>query len=186
MPPYSPNPIPSFAHSLGGWGEPGLARRVPSNDTHYTGVWQLRGRREPPGLCSHGTRPAHPGPFLILYESGAQGRRAGRGEELARGQLEPGERKEHWGVWVPRVGVEAGGAGVARCVRVCMHIRAGVFRPTGSLCINTGILPAHPCGGERVYAGEALAAPRMGSASPTSLSLVHLTCTDGWVPACAR
>ena len=145
VPPYSPNPIPSFAHSLGGWGEPGLARRVPSNDTHYTGVWQLRGRREPQGLCSHGTRPAHPGPFLILYESGAQGRRAGWGEELARGQLEPGERKEHWGVWVPRVGVEAGGAGVARCVRVCMHIRAGVFRPTGSLCINTGILPAHPC-----------------------------------------
>ena len=135
MPPYSPNPIPSFAHSLGGWGEPGLARRVPSNDTHYAGVWQLRGRREPQGLRSHGTRPAHPGPFLVLYESGAQGRRAGWGEELAWGQLEPGERKEHWGVWVPRVGVEAGGAGVARCVRVCVHICAGVFRPTGSLCV---------------------------------------------------
>ena len=70
-------------------------------------------------------------------------------------------------------------------VCVCVYIRAGVFRGTVSLCINTGILPAHLCGRERVYAGEALTAPRMGSASPTSISLVHLTYTDGWLPGCA-
>lgn len=44
LPLCSLHPIPSAVHSLGGWGEPGPAWRVPSNDTHYTGVWECRGR----------------------------------------------------------------------------------------------------------------------------------------------
>lgn len=165
--PCSPNPISSFVHSLGGWGEPGPARRVPSNDTHYAGVWQLRGRRGPQGLHSHGTRPAPPRPFLVLYESGAQGRRAGWGRRAGVGPA---------GAWrkegaLRRLGAKLWRQGVGGW-GVCVHMHAGVFRGTVSLRINTGILPAHLCGGERVYAGEALTAPRMGSASATSISLV--------------
>lgn len=76
-PPCSLNPVPSMVCSLGGWGKPGPAWQVPGNDTHYTGVWQCRGRRGPQGPCSHGTQPAHLRPFLILYEAGAQGGQAG-------------------------------------------------------------------------------------------------------------
>lgn len=118
--PCSPNPISSFVHSLGGWGEPGPARRVPSNDTHYAGVWQLRGRRGPQGLRSHGTRPAHPRPFLVLYESGAQGRRAGWGEELAW-SLEKGRSAETSGCQA----MEAGGGGGGVCACICMQVCLG-------------------------------------------------------------
>lgn len=62
--------------------------------TLITQVSGSGGRRRPQGPHSHGAQPAHPGPFLVLYESGAQGRRAAGGEELAKGQLAPSERRE--------------------------------------------------------------------------------------------
>lgn len=79
LPPMFPAPCPRRCSQPGWLGEPGPAWRVPSNDTHYTGVWQHRGGEGPRGPRSHGTQPAHPRPFLILYESGAQGRQAGWG-----------------------------------------------------------------------------------------------------------
>lgn len=140
-PPCSPNPIPSIVHSLGGWVKPGPARWVPSNDTHYAGVWQLRGRRGPQGLCSHGTQPAHPRPFLILYESGGQGRQAGRagtgpaGAWRKEGKLRSLGAKGWYGgrgCWGACGGGGVGGGGGV-CVCVCTHTCAGVYRDTVNL-----------------------------------------------------
>ena len=147
-PPCSPNPIPSIVHSLGGWVEPGPARWVPSNDTHYAGVWQLRGRRGPQGLRSHGTQPAHPRPFLILYESGGHGRQAGWGRGAGTGPAGAWRKEgklrslgaKGWyggrGCWGACGGGgvgSGGGGGVCVCVCVCTHTRAGVYRGTANL-----------------------------------------------------
>lgn len=57
-PSCSLHPVPSIMCSLGGCGELGPAQRVPSNDTHYTGVWQ-RGEAKAPG-AAFTWRPASP------------------------------------------------------------------------------------------------------------------------------
>lgn len=87
-------PIHSMFHSLGGWGEPGPALWVPSNDTHYTGVWQAGGGEGPRGRihvapCQLTLDPSSS--FMSLVPRA--GRQVG-GEELALGQLASGERRE--------------------------------------------------------------------------------------------
>lgn len=75
----------------------GASQGLPCGSPVMTLITQVSGRQgeaRPQGPHSDGTLPAHLGPFLILYESGAQaGRRVG-GEELALGQLASGERRE--------------------------------------------------------------------------------------------
>lgn len=155
-PSCSPRPIPNVVHSLGSWGEPGPARRVPSNDTHYTGVWQLRGRAPGTAFTWHPASPpqALPRP-LQVWCPGQAGRLGERTRHGASWSLEKGRKVEKFGcqglVWRTRQqmleswGGGGGGSGDSVYVHMCRCVQGR----SGSVyqCRHP---PAPPCGGERV------------------------------------
>lgn len=128
----------------------GASQGLPGGSPVMTLIIQVSGSSGggPQGLHSHGTQPAHPRPFLVLYKSGAQGRQAGWGRGPGTGPAGAwrkegklrslGARGWYGGrgsrCWSP------GAVVVVAVVTVCMCTCAGVYRGAVGQYTSVGIL----------------------------------------------